>query len=190
MPKGTEQLLDLGYNRCLKAINHYNISGLQQTYTMTKPTKVSAHKCNTFMIIFLETIIANYRMGIGMQYIQWNMKMKMIVKIHLNCTNVQSHCRRKENILKISVLQKMYGSWKIRLSNPWKCMKTNDICYFDSIRNVFRIIIMIINVMSMLFNDYKSSCLLCILVCEHKMGMKLQLDHLCHNLLLGGACFM
>jgi hypothetical protein len=65
---------------------------------MTKPTKVSAHKFNTFMIIFLETIIANYRIGIGVQYLQWNMKMKMIVKIHFNCTNVQSHCKRNENI--------------------------------------------------------------------------------------------
>ncbi len=37
---------------------------------------------------------------------------------------------------------------------------------------------MITNAMCMLFNDYKSSCLLCILVCEHEMGMKLQVDHL------------
>jgi hypothetical protein len=38
------------------------------------------------------------------------MEYEMIVKIHLSCTNVQSHCKRKENILKISMLQKMYGN--------------------------------------------------------------------------------
>jgi len=62
------------------------------------------------------------------------MEYEIIVKIHLSCTNVQSHCKRKENILKISMLQKMYGNWKIPLSNPLKSMKTNDICYFDSIK--------------------------------------------------------
>jgi len=58
------------------------------------------------------------------------MKMKMIVKIHLNCTIAEGR-----KILKISMLQKMYWNWKIPLSNPLKCMKTDDICYFDSIKN-------------------------------------------------------
>lgn len=55
---------------------------------------------NTFMIISLETIIPNYKMGIEVQYLQWNMKMKMIVKIHLNCTIAEGKYIKNKYVIK------------------------------------------------------------------------------------------